>query len=210
MSHEESATAVDPVTSAAPRAQLDALVDSLAAAFADDPVLAWLIPDSAARPKRLEGFFRLELNGVVLPAGRVLAVQGNTGALLELPPGAWRMPFRAQLPHAAAFTRVFGRRLPHAFALITKMERRHLREPHYYIPYVGVAPDAQGRGLGTALLRQTLDRCDAEGLPAYLEATSESNAILYERLGFKHLGPFTLASSPPIWPMRRPPGEPTR
>jgi ribosomal protein S18 acetylase RimI-like enzyme len=90
-------------------------------------------------------------------------------------------------------------------ALITLMERRHIREPHFYIPYIGVAPGAQGRGLGTALLRPTLDRCDHERLPAYLEATSERNVALYERLGFQHLGEFNLGTSPPLWPMRRPP-----
>ena len=87
---------------------------------------------------------------------------------------------------------------------ITKMERKHLREPHLYVPYVGVAPEAQGAGLGTRLLGRTLERADAAALPAYLEATSERNAALYERLGFEHLGAFTVLGSPPLWPMRRP------
>ena len=52
---------------------------------------------------------------------------------------------------------------------------------------------------------RTLTRCDRETLPAYLEATSERNAALYARLGFAHLSSFTLGSSPPLWPMRRPP-----
>jgi GNAT superfamily N-acetyltransferase len=93
-------------------------------------------------------------------------------------------------------------------ALITKMEHRHLREPHYYIPYVGVAPQAQGKGLGSVLLHATFDRCDRDGLPAYLEATSRRNVALYERLGFEHVGEFNLGSSPPLWPMRRRPGTP--
>lgn len=107
--------------------------------------------------------------------------------------------------HGREFTRVFGARLGHAMALITLMERRHPREPHFYIPYVGVAPPLQGQGLGTVLLRATLERCDRAALPAYLEATSERNVALYERLGFEHLGEFTLGSSPPLWPMRREP-----
>jgi len=180
----------------------------LAAAFEHDPVLGWLIPDGPRRRRRLERFFALELHHVVLPVGRAWTVDGNAGASLELPPSRWRMSLRTQVAHGPAFTRVFGRRLPHAFALITLMEHRHLREPHYYLPYVGVTPDAQGQGLGTTLLRPTLDRCDHERLPAYLEATSERNAALYERLGFEHLGPFQLGTSPPLWPMRRPPSPP--
>lgn len=181
---------------------------ALAAAFENDPIFSWLIPHDTRRLARLERFFALELRHVVLPAGRVWTTAARDGASLELPPGRWRMPLSAQLTHGPAFLAVFGSRLAHAFALITTMERRHPREPHYYIPYVGVAPHAQGQGLGTALLKSTLDRCDRERLPAYLEATSERNAALYERLGFEHLGSFTLGSSPPLWPMRRAPNEP--
>lgn len=186
------------------------LAAALAAAFEDDPVFSWLIPRRDRRRRRLERFFRLELQHVVLPSGTAWTVDGSAGASLELPPNRWRMPIGAQIAHSPAFARVFGTRLPHALALVTTMEHRHLREPHHYIAYVGVAPDAQGRGLGTTLMRPTLDRCDRERLPAYLEATSERNAALYERLGFQHLGPFRLGSSPPLWPMRRPPSSPTR
>jgi GNAT superfamily N-acetyltransferase len=185
-----------------------ALSAALASAFQVDPIFSWLVPDPRRRNRRLQRFFALELQHVVLPVGRAWTLDGAPGASLELPPDRWRMPFGTQLAHAPAFTRVFGSRLAHAFALITLMERRHLREPHYYIAYVGLAPDAQGQGLGTTLLRPTLDRCDREQLPAYLEATSERSASLYERLGFEHLGPFRFASSPPLWPMRRPPSAP--
>ena len=185
-----------------------ALASALAAAFDGDPVFAWLLPDPSRRPGRLERFFKLELRHVVLPVGRVWIDDDATGASLELPPNAWKMPVRTQLAHGPEFTRIFGARLLHATALITVMERRHLREPHYYIQYIGVAPQGQGSGLGTALLRRTLDRCDQEGLPAYLEATSERNVALYERLGFEHLGELTLGSSPPLWRMRRPPVAP--
>lgn len=69
----------------------------------------------------------------------------------------------------------------------------------------GLAAASEAR-TGTALMQPTLDRCDrGEGLPAYLEATSEHNAALYERLGFQTKGELRLGSSPPLWPMLRPP-----
>jgi RimJ/RimL family protein N-acetyltransferase len=101
--------------------------------------------------------------------------------------------------------RAFGMRLSRASRTQAFFEREHLREPHYYVRYVGVATGFQGRRLVTALLRPTLDRCDREGLPAYLEASSDRSAALYEPLGLVHLGELRLPGGPPFWPMRRPP-----
>jgi RimJ/RimL family protein N-acetyltransferase len=101
--------------------------------------------------------------------------------------------------------RALGTRLPRARRLQKLFEANHPHEPHYYIRYLGVATRFQGHGLGTALLRPTLDRCDREGVPAYLEASSERSAALYERLGFVHLGELRVPNGPRFWPMRRPP-----
>jgi GNAT superfamily N-acetyltransferase len=190
-------------------ADVERLSAALAAAFEHDPVFGWLLPDESRRLRQLARFFNLELQHVVLPRGQVWTATQTAGASLELPPDSWRMPLSAQLVHGPAFLRVFGSRLPRTMALLTLMERRHVREPHYYIPYVGVAPESQGNGLGTALLTPTLARCDSEGLPAYLEATSERNAALYERLGFIATGELRLRGSPPLWPMLRPRGGAT-
>ena len=109
------------------------------------------------------------------------------------------------LSAAIGFVRALGLRLPRARRLQSLFESNHLEEPHYYIRYLGVATRFQGPGLGTALLRPTLDRCDAEGVAAYLEASTERSAALYERLGFIHLGELRVPDGPRFWPMRRPP-----
>jgi RimJ/RimL family protein N-acetyltransferase len=87
------------------------------------------------------------------------------------------------------------------------MEEHHPAEPHYYIRWIGVRPALQGHGLGTELMQPVLERADSDGVPAYLEASNERSAALYERLGFVHLGTLQVAGgAPPLWPMRRPPG----
>jgi ribosomal protein S18 acetylase RimI-like enzyme len=192
------------VRSAAPD-DVAALARALAAAFEEDPIFGWLLRDERRRYDRLLRFFKLELGAVVLPSGTAWMSAEGSGACLELPPGKWRMPLHTQALHAPGFVAVFGGALPRALITITKMEHKHLREPHFYVPYVGVAPEGQGAGLGTKLLGKTTEKADAAGLPTYLEATSERNAALYERLGFEHLGAFTVLGSPPLWPMRRPP-----
>lgn len=90
-------------------------------------------------------------------------------------------------------------------AAVEQMGRYHPQEPHWYLPFIGVEPSRQGQGLGSALLRASLSRCDADGLPAYLESSNPINQPLYERHGFRAIGEIKIGSGPPIVPMLRRP-----
>jgi GNAT superfamily N-acetyltransferase len=181
---------------------------ALAEAFQDDPVMGWLLPDAHRRADALRRFFALETRYVALPHGASAAASGSEGTLgaaLVLPPGRWRMPVRAQATHAPEFLRIFGRRLPHALGLLSAIERRHPRHPHHYLAYIGVAPAAQGLGVGTCLLESVVQRCDRERLPAYLEASSPRNAELYRRMGFVGIDVIRPFGAPPMELMIREP-----
>jgi|SRR5580693_307347 GNAT superfamily N-acetyltransferase len=184
-----------------------ALRVALGAAFFDDPIFGWLIGPGDSRRSRLERYFSIQL-GLALADGCVWTSAELTGAALCMPPGRWRLPPKLMIGHGARFAGIFGARLPRAVGLLAAVERRHLREPHYYFANVGVTPDAQGRGLGSRLMRPTLDRCDEERLPAYLEASSERNARLYERLGFVRTRELRFMGSPPLRLMVRAPQPP--
>ena len=189
-----------------------ALSAALAQAFASDPVMNWLLPQRTRRTARRELMFTLELEAYVLPQGGLVLTAddgrgGLAGGCLALPPHRWRMPKAMDGRTAARWLRALGTRLSRASRAQRAMEEHHPAEPHYYIRWVGVRPALQGQGLGSALMRPVLERCDSDELPAYLEASSARSAALYERLGFVHLGVLELPDGgPPVWPMRRPPG----
>jgi ribosomal protein S18 acetylase RimI-like enzyme len=92
-----------------------------------------------------------------------------------------------------------------AFSLFEQMAAYHPAEPHWYLPLIGVAPSAQGRGFGSLLLEHAAARCDREGLPAYLEATSPRSLALYRRHGFEVVAELRVGSAPPVFPMLRKP-----
>ena len=180
----------------------------LADAFVSDPVYGWLLPGGLRLRGRLRAIFAAEMVQYVVPnGGTVWTTSGYDGALTELPPGAWEMPKSLTGKDALRWVRAFGRRLPLAMRVQRAMQERHLRELHFYVRTVGVAPALQGRGVGSALMRPTLERADSAGLATYIEASSERSAALYERLGFVHMDVLELPEGgPPVWLMRRPPG----
>lgn len=190
----------DPVLRLAAAEDVQRLKTVLTEAFFEDPILGWLMPEDAKRLARLRRYFGIELRHLALARGRVWTTDDLAGAALSLPPGAWRSPLRVTLLEGSAF----GIHLSRAARMGAAIEWRHPRERHYYVRDVGVHPDMQGKGLGSALLRPTLDRCDREGLPAYLEASSDRNAALYERHGFQVTGELRVGSSPPLRLMLRP------
>lgn len=198
-----SAVRADPEVRQATTEDVPRLKAMLAEAFFDDPVFGWLIPDESKRRARLRRYFGIDLRHLTLPRGRVWASSDLTGAALSLPPGKWRVP-----PHVSVLQgSAFGVQIARAARMAAAMEWRHMRlvrEPHYYVRDIGVHPEEQGKGLGGALMRPTLDRCDRERLPAYIEASSERSAALYERLGFEHIEELHVGGSPPLWLMLRP------
>jgi len=93
--------------------------------------------------------------------------------------------------------------LPGVFAVFEQMAAYHPREPHWHLPLVGVRPEHQGNGYGSALLPPVLARCDRDSKLAYLEATSPHNVRLYQRLRFEAVGAIPAGPSAVIVPMVR-------
>ena len=118
--------------------------------------------------------------------------------------GAWAS--WQQLTLLPGMLRVFGRGLARAQRGLAVMEEGHPRTAHYYLDSLGVVPEWQGRGIGSALLAPVLERCDAERMPAYLNAGSARSRDLYARHGFEVTEEFRLPDGgPPLWRMWREP-----
>jgi GNAT superfamily N-acetyltransferase len=184
---------------------------ALADAFINDPVYTWMLPGALRLKPRLRTVFAAEMEQYVLPnGGTVWTTSDYDGAVCELPPGAWEIPKSMTGKEALNWLRAFGTRLLLAGRVQRAMEARHLLEPHFYLRIVGVRTALQGQGVGSALMQPTLQRADSAGLPAYIEASTERSAALYERLGFVHIDVLELPDGgPPVWRMRRPPAGPT-
>jgi GNAT superfamily N-acetyltransferase len=193
--------------------QAEPIAETLARAFFDDPVFSWVLRDDPARMRPLRSGFELFLRRVWLDEEETYTTAAAVGAAVWEPPGAWKVGVGEQLRLLPAMVGVFRRHIPRVLRVLAKLEGGHPAEPrfppHYYLPFLGVHPDWQGRGLGSALLAPVLDRCDRERVPAFLEASTARNRVLYERHGFEVIDEFALGrGAPPQWRMWRDPAAP--
>ncbi len=178
---------------------IGAISSTLAAAFFNDPVFEWCYPDAARRHRTLQPWFEA-VTSSYLPHQHVYTTDDQIAAAVWLPAGA---PDDEQL--GDRLLEISGEdrdRLALAFEL---MEANHPRQPHHYLFLLGTRPERQGQGFGSSLLRPVLAMADRDGLPAYLEATSENNRNLYLRHGFETCGEIPLPGGPSLWSMWREP-----
>ncbi|MFF3907417.1 GNAT family N-acetyltransferase [Streptomyces sp. NPDC001848] len=183
-------------------------------AFQDDPVSNWVFPGEEYR-RRTHPRLMAAFTDAVLAEGRIDVTEDGTACALWLSVPAGDHAEDRSTAGAATEEGDDAVRLREAVDPENERVERIARlaaeahpadRAHEYLWMIGVAPGHQGEGLGTALIQHVLDRCDSEGLPAYLEASSTRSTRLYERLGFAFTGrTLDLPDGPQMWPMWREP-----
>ena len=73
----------------------------------------------------------------------------------------------------------------------------------WYLEYLGVDPSRHSLGLGSQLLKSSLDKIDDLHQPAYLESSNPRNMSLYERHGFETVKKIQFGEGPPMHTMYR-------
>ena len=179
---------------------LHTILDVLADAFEEDPVMQWVTP-KASYPR-----YAFELTvPFCLGHGHTYVAADGSGAASWLPPGV-----RLASPVSPSVVwhglREYGpTSLLRGLATLLQTQNRHPNEDYYYLLTIGALRSARGRGVGSALMREGLLRCDAAHMPAYLESSSESNVPFYRKHGFEVVDELHLAmNGPTLWLMWRP------
>jgi ribosomal protein S18 acetylase RimI-like enzyme len=189
-------------------ADAEKVIDVLTAAFANDPVMAWIGRRDAKRDYGRRKMFVYLVNKLGLPGGEMWTADDFSAAALWVPPARadLKQPWWDEvimIPTIVAFTGLGG--LGRVDAFRKSADKHHPKDkPHYYLMTIGVDPRFQGQGLGSALLDATLAPFDAQGMPTYLESSNEKNVPLYKRHGYVVTSEFRpQPDAPPLWGMWR-------
>jgi GNAT superfamily N-acetyltransferase len=177
-------------------------VATLAAAFQSDPAVSWIIPDPAARARRLPRMFDW-LFGDHLRHGMMFGTPDCTAVTF------WRLPGKVHHhdplwpPHLLQLLGIFGPTIFRA-SKVGDAIAEHLPpgEDWMYLRYAGVRPDFQGKGLGGKAIRAGLAEAARRGVGGLLETATPVNVGIYLRLGFTVLHEWDVAAQAPhFWTM---------
>jgi GNAT superfamily N-acetyltransferase len=183
----------------------DQAIATLGLAFAADPVMRWFWPDALlyreAFPKFVDAIASKSFT-----QGTSQWLDGGRGVALWMGPGCEADDDRIT---QVIIESVDVGLLEDLSAFADLIHEHHPVVEHWYLPFTGVDPVAQGRGLGSTLLAHALATCDQQGLLAYLEASTVRSRLLYERFGFRETGAIQVGGSPRVWSMTRDPSRTT-
>lgn len=171
-------------------------------AFAEDPVVRWLVPDDDEYAAIQDRFFgalarRWLFHGTLWCTDDGVAVAGWN------PPGrpAADVVDPTPVDHP-------DWRIQRFVVLRAALEANTPPEPHWHLNMLATHPDWQRRGLGGALMGVVFDIADAAGLPCYLETETAANVAYYRHHGFEVRTEWDVATDdsegPHMWGMLRP------
>jgi ribosomal protein S18 acetylase RimI-like enzyme len=177
------------------------VIATLVSAFIADPVERWLFSEPLDYLTQFPVFVAA-FGGEAFEMRTVWALADFAAVAMWIPPGAG--------PDGEAIVATLSAsvsREKHAdtFAVLEQMDAAHPKDPHWYLPWLGVDGGRQGVGLGSDLLKQCLAYVDADHLPAFLETPNPRTVPFYERHGFVTTNVSQSGACPPVTSMLRPP-----
>ena len=184
--------------------------ETLGRAFLDYPLMVYAAADERRRRPAIR-----QLYGAILwdsfRWGEVHITPEVDGVCAWLPPERsmptlWRQIRAGFLQVPFRFGLEGGRKLTVYDRWAQKLHHDHAAMPHYYLSVIGVAPQRQGQGVGSALMQPMLDRADQQRLHCWLDTHTETNVRLYEHHGFQVARQVDVPGHPvPVWGMLRKP-----
>lgn len=190
-------------TRAATPEESEVVIEMCLAAFADEAVITWILPDPSARGSVMQEMFRHSL-GATIEAGHLILAIDPDG--VPIAASTW-LPRTGDAAADESLSTPTDDD-PVSARLRTLEEATASRQPgiaHLHLASMAVLPAHRRQGAGGALVRAGLTRADQLDLPVHLEASTPGSRTLYQRYGFHDRGgPIHLPDGgPTLQPMWR-------
>ncbi len=163
----------------------------LAKSFINDPVTRYMVPDEKERRQFLPYFFRSMMT-YGIRYGEVYAISSEfEGVIIWLPGEAASMSMWKML-RSKAYSMIYTKadkdvknRMFHYYDFVQEHRKGNIDFAHWYLLFIGVKPEFQGKGYAGKLMNPMLNRLDSKEMPCFLETQNKKNITFYEHYGFE-------------------------
>jgi len=165
-------------------ADVDLIKSILLVSFMNDPHLTWLLEESKNKFK-----LNVLIDYVVhqtLRRGEIYLTDDNNAVALWDFERNEKMSFHYIWRNLAFLIQIGTRsvaRILKSEAHVHNNFRKYPRYCHLYM--IGVLPEAQGKGLASALMNPMIQRMKEKSIPVFLETANLRNVDIYKKKGFK-------------------------
>jgi ribosomal protein S18 acetylase RimI-like enzyme len=177
------------------------IVALMAEGFFHSTLYTWAAPDEGERMKILNAMFRHRVSSWLGGSCQTeLALDGH----IIVGSATWVPPHGDEQPGKGSLDEVFKGLSPGVverwlkFQRIIEAQDKSIPQPFWDLAPIAVSPEAQGRGIGSQLLRRKLREIDRAAQPCFLATQDRINLGIYERFGFKKIDEILVAPGGPV------------
>ncbi len=171
------------------RPDMEQLVKVATASFADDPHMKNLfghsVSDQVYDRNRARGFGILISEWLRVPEKKVVITDESGMCFAIWSNGKPQYGIIDKIRNALRFIFAIGFKLAQrAGDYDDAIANKHPTEPHLYLDLMATAPEAQGKGIGSRVMRKMTQYLDENGIAAYTFSSNPQNVSFYKRHGF--------------------------
>lgn len=178
-----------------------AILDILTKSFDDNKSVNYVVKQDQHRIERIRKLMEYSFN-MCEAFGEVWISDDQQACALILFPDRKRSSLRTVLWDLKLAHSVIGLgRVGGVLKREALIKANHPKEPFAYLWFVGVNPQSQGKGIGSAFMHEVISECESKRRPIYLETSMERNLPFYKKFGFEVF--HTLQLSYTLYQLRR-------
>lgn len=162
----------------------DTIVDILLKSFENNKSVNYIIKQDVKREVRLRRLMEYSFDSCML-YGDVFITDDKAGCALVVKPDKKKTLPKTILLDAIVAVRALGlSNLKTAMRRESIIKSHHPRELLYYLWFIGVDPEKQGRGIGSKLLGDVITEATKDNRILCLETSTIKNIPWYQSFGF--------------------------
>jgi ribosomal protein S18 acetylase RimI-like enzyme len=167
------------------RGDKELIVNILTDSFKENKSVNYIINQNSKRLHRIKGLMEYSFE-TCLAFGQVLLSDDNKACAVIIYPDKKRTSLKSVwLDTKLAFSCIGISNLGKAMKREAAIKKGHPAALLSYLWFIGVRPQEQGKGAGSHLLSEIIDKSKAEGRIICLETSTEKNLPWYKKFGFE-------------------------